>query len=114
MIISKNSIKKYIWGDNCSGWKLVDTDKLSIIEEEMPAKTEEIVHYHSKANQFFYILDGIATFIVGEKEDNVDSNKGFFIPAKSKHKIRNNTEEPLKFLVISQPTTKHDRNEIAK
>ena len=108
---SKNNIDKYIWGNNCFGWKLVDTEELSIIEEEMPPNTEEIYHYHSKANQFFYILEGSATFIVKNKKDIVSSNEGFSINKGQKHKIQNNSDSTIKFLVISQPTTKHDRNE---
>ena len=110
-IISKENIIKYTWGNECFGWRLVDTDELSIIEEEMPANTEEKFHYHVKANQFFYIHEGTATFIVEDEVEIVAANKGFLISAGKKHKIQNNTGQSLKFLVISQPTTKNDRNE---
>ena len=35
---SKENSEHYKWGDNCSGWHLVKTQSLSVIEELMPPK----------------------------------------------------------------------------
>jgi mannose-6-phosphate isomerase-like protein (cupin superfamily) len=106
----KNS-EHYSWGDNCLGWKLVDSPQLSIIEEEMPPGTQEAIHHHNKANQFFYVLEGTALFQVGGKTYSVEAKQGIFIEAGSSHTICNRTENLLKFLVVSNPTTKNDRHE---
>ena len=45
-------------------WAFVDSDELSVKQELMPKQTAESLHYHKKAQQFFFILKGIATFEV--------------------------------------------------
>ncbi len=58
----KKSSEHYTWGQNCDGWHLLKTNSLSVIQERMPPNTSEALHYHQKAQQFFYILLGQATF----------------------------------------------------
>jgi len=101
----------YIWGDNCSGWHLVKTNDLSVIQESMPTNTEEKTHYHESSQQFFYILKGKATFITSEETTFVNEGEGLHITPKTVHQIKNDSSEPLHFLVISQPTSKDDRLE---
>jgi|TARA_B110000261_G_C12926766_1_gene294785 hypothetical protein len=50
---SKENSEHYNWGNNCSGWYLVKSESLSVIEELMPPKTHEIKHYHNNSQQFF-------------------------------------------------------------
>jgi len=110
----KKSIKNsehYIWGDNCNGWHLVKTNDLSVIQESMPPNTEEKTHCHESSQQFFYILKGKATFIINEETTFVNTGEGLHIKHKIIHQIKNNSSEPLHFLVISQPTSKGDRHE---
>lgn len=71
----------------------------------MPAKTSETFHYHEKAQQFFFILKGIAIFEVENKSFTVQAGKGFHIESMKKHRIINNTEEDLEFILSSQPST---------
>ena len=67
-IVSKyNPLNHYQWGDGCDGWVLLDTNELSVKQECMPAQTSESLHYHEKAQQFFFILKGIGTFVVEMK-----------------------------------------------
>lgn len=109
---SKENSEYYIWGDNCSGWHLVKSDRLSVIEELMPPKTQENKHYHNFSQQFFRILSGTATFEIEDKIIEVEKGIGIHIPPKIKHRIRNDRSEDLKFLVISEPTTRGDRYDI--
>ena len=99
-----NSLKHYKWGNDCDGWNFVDEENLSIKQERMPAGTSEELHYHSKAEQFFFILKGIASFEIEVKEQ-----EGLHIKAGLKHRIINNTTEDLEFILYSQPSTKNDR-----
>jgi mannose-6-phosphate isomerase-like protein (cupin superfamily) len=109
-VVSKyNSLKHYQWGNECDGWNLVDEENLSIKQERMPAGTSEELHYHAKAEQFFFILKGIATFEIEENIIEVKEQEGLHIKAGLKHRISNNTNEDLEFVLSSQPSTKNDR-----
>ena len=112
MILSKENTKEYIWGNHCKGWPLVDTTALSVKEELMPPGTEEVLHKHNKAQQFFYILKGCATFLIEDRVHTVKANEGIHLHPHTIHKIKNETEEDLEFLVISQPSAHGDREEI--
>ncbi len=108
-IINKERAEHFLWGDNCDGWVLMDTEGLSIKQESMPAGTREKLHFHNKAQQFFFILKGVATFYVEDEKLIVGEQKGLRIEPGVKHYIANETDERLEFLVISQPTTDGDR-----
>jgi mannose-6-phosphate isomerase-like protein (cupin superfamily) len=108
----KESSQHYTWGENCDGWHLLKTDSLSVIQERMPPNTSEVLHYHQKAQQFFYILMGQATFEIEGKTFNVNSNEGFYVKPNKKHKIKNEGNIDLHFLVISEPKAHGDRTNI--
>jgi mannose-6-phosphate isomerase-like protein (cupin superfamily) len=110
MKLSKHTaLQHYKWGNNCDGWVFVDTETLSVKQECMPANTSEALHYHAKAQQFFFILKGIATFEVEDDIFIAKDNQGFHIPAGKKHRIINNTSDELEFILSSQPSTNNDR-----
>lgn len=103
------ALQHYKWGNNCDGWVLVDSDELSVKQELMPKQTAESLHYHKKAQQFFFILKGIATFEVEGRSFSINENEGFYIPAGKKHRILNNSDSNLEFILSSQPSTNNDR-----
>ncbi len=80
----------------------------------MPPHTSEIKHSHQIAQQFFYVLSGQATFDVNGQLYLVKPHEGIPIQPGSEHRICNEQEMDLEFLVISQPTTQHDRYTITK
>ncbi|RZJ71988.1 GNAT family N-acetyltransferase [Flavobacterium sp.] len=102
----------YKWGENCDGWQLLKSDTLSVISEKMPSGASEILHYHAKSQQVFYVLSGEATFEIEGEIVVVPANESLHIPKKVWHKIKNESEEDLTFLVISEPDTKGDRIEL--
>ena len=104
-----NALHHYKWGNNCDGWMFVDSNELSVKQELMPRQTAEGLHYHKKAQQFFFILKGIATFEVDEQIFLVKENEGFYIPAGKKHRIINNSGSDIEFILSSQPSTNNDR-----
>jgi mannose-6-phosphate isomerase-like protein (cupin superfamily) len=108
-IKSTENSEHYIWGDNCDGWHLHKSDSLSIIQEKMPAHTSEGLHFHSIAQQFFFILKGTATFQIEGEVFEVNENAGLHILPHQKHRIFNHTELTLEFLVISEPKSHGDR-----
>lgn len=103
----------YIWGTNCHGWHLLIRDSLSIIEEMMPPNTSEAKHYHNMAQQFFYVLKGEAVFELNNGRVRVLEREGIHIEPQTVHQIRNEGKVDLEFLVISEPTSKKDRVEVA-
>lgn len=103
----------YIWGENCDSWVLVDSEGLSVKQESMPKGTQEKLHFHAKAQQFFFILKGTATFYLEDEKHIVSHHQGVQIRPNTKHCIANETDEQLDFLVISQPSTNNDRTVIS-
>jgi len=78
-MINKENSKSYKWGDNCDSWIFVDEENLSVKLESMPSRTREKLHFHSKAQQFFYILNGRATFYLMGKTELINENQGILI-----------------------------------
>lgn len=109
----KKAAEHFKWGDNCDGWHLLKSDTLNVIKELMPSGTSEVLHYHEFAQQVFYILKGEATFKIAGETHTVNTNENIHINPKTLHKIANNKEENLEFLLISQPIAQQDRIEIA-
>ncbi|GAB3542202.1 cupin domain-containing protein [Spirosoma fluminis] len=112
--VSEQTAEQYTWGNHCDGWHLVKTDTLSVIQERMPPNTSEALHVHHKAQQFFYVLDGVATFDVEGEIIHVKANEGVHIKPNQRHKISNHGADNLHFLVISEPKSHGDRTTITE
>lgn len=108
-VISTENAEHYTWGNNCDGWHLAKSADLSIIEERVPPGSSEVRHYHERAEQFFYVLSGIATLGIEGEQFEVQANNGLHIPAGKPHQLSNETDEDLKFLVVSTPPSHDDR-----
>jgi|SRR5579859_299889 len=104
-------LKHYVWGAGCDGWNLVDQPDLSVKQERMPPHTAEEEHFHRRARQFFFILEGTAVFEMEERRVEVGAQQGFEIAPGLKHRIRNESEADLVFILCSQPSTINDRVE---
>lgn len=111
-IIDKQVTEHYVWGNNCDSWILADTNGLSVKQESMPSGAKEKLHFHSYAQQFFFILKGSATFYLEHRKLIANEQQGLLIQPKTKHFIANETNERLDFIVVSQPTTNNDRTTI--
>lgn len=103
-------LKHYRWGKDCDGWNLVDNETLSVKMERMPAYTAEALHYHSAAQQFFFVLKGEALFEIEGEKITVGQEQGILVRPGQKHRIINGSEETLEFLLCSQPNTANDRH----
>jgi mannose-6-phosphate isomerase-like protein (cupin superfamily) len=109
MITSTENAEHYIWGEKCDGWHLLKSDGLSVIQERMPPGTGEQLHYHEHAQQVFFVMSGVATFEVGTEVNTVITNQSIHIAPGIKHRILNNGDDDLHFLVISEPKAHGDR-----
>ena len=110
IVTSKVHASQYAkWGAGCEAFTLLDTDGLSMKQEVMPANTEEQLHYHEQAQQYFFILNGEAVFEVKGVIIQVYKGEGIHIAATTPHRIMNKQSNTLEFLVCSQPSTQNDR-----
>ena len=112
-VSKQNALMHYQWGNHCDGWNLVDESTLSVKLESMPGGTEEVLHYHQHAQQFFFILKGEAAFEIEGKIVLVHEHEGIHIKPKQKHRIMNSSDASLEFILCSQPSAQHDRYNIA-
>ncbi|QGX92619.1 cupin domain-containing protein [Tatumella sp. TA1] len=110
-MIDKTTAEHYQWGDNCDGWYLVKQQDLLIIHEKMPPNTAEQRHFHQHARQFFFVLSGELTMERQGEVQRITPQKGIEIPPQVVHQARNESQAAVEFLVISQPSTRGDRQE---
>lgn len=107
--ISINNAEHYTWGENCDGWHLLKNDDLSVIEEKMPPGSFEQLHFHTEAQQVFYILSGEALFQINQNETRLARGETIHVPAGIPHKISNTADTDLRFIVISSPKAHGNR-----
>ncbi|GAA5214235.1 cupin domain-containing protein [Corallincola platygyrae] len=110
-MISKENAQHYQWGDQCDGWHLAKTERLSVIQELVPPGKAETRHYHRQAEQFFFVLSGTATLEVSSTLFELQAQQGKHVPANTPHQLSNLGTEPLNFLVVSTPPSHGDRVE---
>ena len=113
-IVSRNNpLKHYLWCSQCDGWNLVDEQALSVKLEHMPPYTEEALHVHQQAQQFFFILKGEAVFEVDGTINTIKAEEGIHILAGESHRIINQSSDALHFILCSHPTTINDRRNLS-
>jgi mannose-6-phosphate isomerase-like protein (cupin superfamily) len=108
-MIDRQTAQHYSWGSGCDGWHLLQSATLSVIEERMPPGTSEVRHYHRKANQFFYVLQGTLSVEMGGNEFLLSRGQGVHVPAGETHQVRNRAPLDAEFLVVSSPPSHGDR-----
>jgi mannose-6-phosphate isomerase-like protein (cupin superfamily) len=109
MVVSVENAEHYIWGEICDGWHLLKREDMTVIRERVPAGAAEMMHYHAKARQFFYILDGEATMAFEDRVIPLRKGQGIEIAPQVRHQFRNQSDADVDFLVISVPSTRGDR-----
>ena len=109
MVVSIENAEHYIWGEICNGWHLLKREDMSVIQEHVPAGGVEVMHYHTKARQFFYILGGEGTMVFEDHQVILRKGEGIEIAPQVKHQFMNRSNADVSFLVISVPSTRGDR-----
>jgi mannose-6-phosphate isomerase-like protein (cupin superfamily) len=99
----------YVWGGVCDGWHLLRGENLSVIEERMPPGAAEQRHFHERARQFFYVLEGELTMEVDKRNYRLAAGEGLEIAPGQAHQALNLSVAGTRFLVISQPPSHGDR-----
>lgn len=108
-VISKDNAEHYSWGDKCDGWHLVKSPGLSVIQERVPSSGGEARHYHRQAQQFFYVLKGVATLEVDGDISRLTSGQGQHVAIGVPHRLTNEGAHDLELLVVSVPMAHGDR-----
>jgi mannose-6-phosphate isomerase-like protein (cupin superfamily) len=109
MKIYKDIAQHYEWGDKCDGWFLENEQDRTIIQERMPTGTSESRHVHQQAKQFFFILSGSAMMEMDGTIYELKAHEAITVRPGVAHRISNESDEDVAFLVISTPTTRGDR-----
>jgi mannose-6-phosphate isomerase-like protein (cupin superfamily) len=78
----------------------------------MPAKTCELRHVHEATVQFYYVLDGQADVVVGDETVTLSPGEGIEIAPGAPHQMRNDSGDPLEFLVASSRPPRSDRADL--
>jgi quercetin dioxygenase-like cupin family protein len=78
------------------------TLKMSVVA---PQKSTHAPHRHAE-DEFFFILEGTAEFILDGKTAVGKPYTSFYCPSNSEHGIRNNGDTILKYLVIKKYETR--------
>ena len=107
--VSTSNAEHYIWGQVCDGWHLLRQDALSVIQERVPAGRTEVMHYHTSARQFFYVLEGEGQIAFEDQTVTLKKGEGLEIQPQVWHRFENNSQTDVHFLVISSPKTQGDR-----
>lgn len=107
--IDFSNAEMFSWGRDCEGWKFLERPDLAVTYERIPPGRGELSHYHRKSRQFFFILSGEASFLIGKDKMTLQPGQGLEIPPGLLHSLWNDGREDLSFLMISAPDTKGDR-----
>lgn len=109
MVVSIENTDHYVWGEICDGWHLLRREDMSVIQERVPAGRAEVMHYHEKARQFFYILDGQGVMAFEDHVVVLEKGQGLEVAPQVRHQFQNRSNTDVHFLVISAPPTQGDR-----
>ena len=80
---------------------------MSFAEATVYTKESSKYHIHTKADEIYFIFDGRGTMEIGGKKATVGKGDCIFIPAKTKHRIKNIGKVPLRILCSSSPPYSH-------
>ena len=108
-VVSAENAEHYTWGSGCDGWHFVKNPNLGVIRKRVPSGCSEVRHYHEKAEQFFYVISGRATLETDGVINEIRPDSGVHVPAGVPHRLSNQGEEDLVFIVISTPHSHGDR-----
>lgn len=107
--IDIDTAEHYLWGNACDGWHFLKRDDVSVILERVPPGESEVRHYHNHSRQFFFILEGQAMMEVHGKVVRLNAQEGIEIEPRAPHQFRNESSQPVRFLVVSVPKSHADR-----
>jgi quercetin dioxygenase-like cupin family protein len=61
-------------------------------------------HYHQSEDEWFYVLEGTASYFADGKWTDVPAGGAVFMPKGNVHTFKNNTGQPLKQIIQTSPS----------
>ena len=99
-IIYREAIKPLIAKDRSQIRELYRSQRMSLAEAVVEVGQTTEYHYHKTSEEVYYILGGEGLMeIEGEKKE-VSGDQAVVIPPRSKHRIHNTGDNPLRFLCL--------------
>jgi mannose-6-phosphate isomerase-like protein (cupin superfamily) len=108
-LISTKTAEHYTWGAQCDGWFLLKGDTIHVIQERMPPHTAEVMHFHRKSRQLFYVLCGELTMENESTSLITRAGSAVVVGPNTEHRASNQSDQVVEFLVISCPPSHADR-----
>ena len=68
-----------------------------------------MAHYHERAHQFFFVLEGEATLEIRGEPVALGPEQGLSVPPGTPHRMVNRSDRDLSFIVVSAPKSHGDR-----
>ncbi len=82
--------------------------KQSLAEATVPPRTSTDAHYHPMSEEIYYILEGTATMVLGDRSFLVRPGDAIAIPPGIVHWLDNAGFVPLRLLCCCSPGYEHD------
>lgn len=101
--VSPETARRATWDEVCTAFYLLDRSDLSVVQELLPPGTSTRTHAHDRSRQFFYVLRGDATVMLGPRALPLPAGSGIEVPPRTRHQVRNVGDEDLELLVVSSP-----------
>lgn len=101
--VSPETARRATWDEACTAYYLLDRPDLSVVQELLPPGTTTRTHAHDRSRQFFQVLRGEATVILGPRTHVLPAGSGIEVAPRVRHQVRNNGGEDLEVLVVSSP-----------
>jgi mannose-6-phosphate isomerase-like protein (cupin superfamily) len=111
MIQNRATAPHYVWGQICDGWRLLDRQDLSVIQERIPPGAGEVRHRHGRARQLFFVLTGQLQIHREGASWDLQPGDALEVPPGQLHRVHNAAATEAVFLVISAPSTRGDRED---
>lgn len=68
-----------------------------------PGEPAPPLHLHPDTDEAFYVADGDATFLLGDREISVTSGSLVFVPRGTAHAVWNSGDAPVRGLLVISP-----------
>ncbi len=109
MKVNKQNAAHYLWGEINQSWKFLSDENMNVHLEIIEPASGEVLHFHKQASQFFYVIEGKANFVLEDQSFLLNEEEGIKVEPNQAHLIKNTSDKPLKFLVVTSPYSTLDR-----
>jgi mannose-6-phosphate isomerase-like protein (cupin superfamily) len=76
---------------------------LVLLGEYPPDTPAPPLHLHPNTDEAFYVADGRATFVLGDREVQVETGGMVFVPRGVHHTVMNSGDRPVRGLILISP-----------